>query len=448
MLATSVNEHIDYAFLVMHMTWRKPLSGPGNDQGAIFTMTQKIEFNLRLCEMSDSDLDLTQRNLVMAFLPYLGSPLSGSDVSRQAFKLIGTALASLQGPLGPWELAWGPGVFQVVSGAVAANTMFVARHQQTRELFISIAGTNPFSAYAWLAEDFDVDRSRGWGYGKAPAGAATSKATLTGLRALQGMVPESGIPGQNRTLAQFLREELDRGDGPVAITVSGHSLGGALSPTLALWLLDTRKEWDLRARAAISVYAYAGPTPGNDDFASYIDRRFGDRLHRIFNPLDVVTHAWHVAELAELKALYTPAIPRDELWDKAVDFLIATTNGINYRQIDRRAIPLDGRIKEELVSRWLPPVVNLVGQVLYQHTLAYFELLGLAYPEQRSVLGRRLARQTDAIASELLQRAGVWAPLSRVLGAGLRLFTEAYSRTPLMPSPVPETGAPATHGTQ
>jgi hypothetical protein len=407
-------------------------------------MSYQIEFNPQLCEMSDEGLDLTQRNLIMAFLPYLGSPLSGSDVSQQAFKLVRAALESLKGPLGPWELAWGPGVFQALPGAVPANTMFVARHEQTRELFISIAGTNPFSAYAWLAEDFDVDQTRAWDYGEPPEGVATSKATLTGLRALQGMVPPPGVPGENRTLAEFLAAQLDEETEPVAMTVSGHSLGGALSPTLALWLLDTQKEWDHRMRAMISVYAYAGPTPGNDDFASYIDDRFSDRLHRIFNPLDIVTHAWNVADLVALKALYTPEISRDVLWDKAVDFLIATTNGINYQQIDPSAVPLDGKLKKELVSRWMPPVVNLVGQVLYQHTLAYFELLGLAYPEKQSALGRQLAHQTNAIASEILKRAGVWAPLSQVMGASLRLFAEAYSRTPLVPSPVPDTSAPKT----
>ncbi len=118
-----------------------------------------------------------------------------------------------------------------------------------------------------------------------------------------------------------------------------------------------------------------------------------------------------------------------------------TTGGI---QIDPCAVPLDGKVKKELVSRWMPPVVNLVGQVLYQHTLAYFELLGLAYPEKQSALGRQLAHQTNAIASEILKRAGVWAPLSQVMGASLRLFAETYSRTPLVPSPVPETSVPKT----
>jgi hypothetical protein len=403
-------------------------------------MTDQIQFNPQLCDMSAKDLDLAQRNLIMAFLPNLGSPLSGSNVSQQAFKLMTLALESLQGPLGPWDLVWGPGVFQVVPRAIPANTMFVARHLQTGELFISIAGTNPFSAFAWLAEDFDVDQTRAWGYGEAPEDAATSKATLTGLRVLQGMVPPAGIPGENNTLAKFLQAHIEQEAEPVAITVSGHSLGGALSPTLALWLLDTQTEWDPYTRATISVYASAGPTPGNDAFASYIYDRLGESLHRIFNPLDVVTHAWDVADLAELKALYTPAIPREALWDQAVDFLIARTNGISYQHFDPQAVPLVGEIKKELVSRWLPPVVHLVGQVLYQHTLAYFELLGIAYPEKQSALGRHLAHQTNAIVSEILQRAGVWAPASLVLGASLRLFTEAYSRIPLVPSPIPKIG--------
>ncbi len=405
-------------------------------------MTSRIEFNPQLCEMSAKRLDLRQRNLILAFLPYLGTPLSGSDVSQDARKLVEAALEALKKPLGPWELVWGPGVFQVLPGAVPANTMFVVRQKRTGELFISIAGTNPFSAYAWFAEDFDVDETRAWGYGDAPEGVATSKGTLTGLRALQAMVPPPGVPGKNQRLVDFLEEYLGKESEPVEVTVSGHSLGGVLSPTLALWLLDTQKEWDHNTRAMLSVYAYAGPTPGNGDFASYIDERFGDRLHRIFNPFDAATHVWNVSDVAKLKALYTPEIRRNVLWDKAADFIIAATNGIHYKQIDKSAEPLPGKVKEELVWRWVPTLVNLVGQVLYQHTLAYFELLGVAYPEKQSAVGRQLAHQPDAIASEILKRVGVGPVFARALGAGLRVFAEAYSRIPFVPSPVPEVSAP------
>ena len=408
-------------------------------------MTSPAEFSPRLRKAAKK-LDPAERNLIMAFLPYLGAPLSGPNVGQRAHELVEAGLAFFKRSIGPWKLAWGPGVFQVVPGATPANTMFVAEHQETGELFVSIAGTNPFSAYAWFVEDFQVSETRPWGHGDAPQSVAISEGTLKGLLALQGMVPSPGIPGENVTLASFLAERFAVEGDPVEMTVSGHSLGGALSPTLALWLLDTQKQWDHHTRAMISVYAYAGPTPGNGDFASYIDARFGDRLHRIANRLDVVPHAWNVGDLANLKALYTPTLPRDPLWDKAVDFTIAATNGIQYRQIDPSPVLLDGKVKEDLVWRWSPRLLDIATQVLYQHTLAYFELMGLEYPEARSGLGRHLAQQTNAFASELLRRAGAGALLSNALAAGLRVFAEAYSRTPFVPSPLPETSAPKARG--
>ena len=406
-------------------------------------MRSPVAFNPRLRDTERPDgRDPVKRNLIMAFLPYLGAPLSGRDATEKTRELVASGLQFFQPLIGPWKLVWGPGVFQVLPDAIPANTMFLAEHEETGELLVSIAGTNPFSAYAWFVEDFEVGETRAWSHGDAPNGAALSMGTLKGLLALQGMVPPTGMPGANVSLEEFLRERFAAKGGRVELTVSGHSLGGALSPTLGLWLLDTQKEWDRHDRAMISVYAYAGPTPGNEAFAAYFEARFGDRAHRIANPLDVVTHAWNVGDLAAVKALYTPKIPRDALWDKAVDVAIAGTNGIRYRQIDARAILLDGRVKQDLVWRWLPALVNLSAQVLYQHTLAYFELLGLEYPEERSGLGRTLARQTDAFAHEILARTRWEAPFSRPLSVGLRLLAEVYSRTPLLPSPLPEMSAP------
>ena len=164
-------------------------------------------------------------------------------------------------------------------------------------------------------------------------------------------------------------------------------------------------------------------------------------MHRIFNPFDVVANGWHVSDLAPLKALYTPDVARSVLWDRAVDYLISRTNGINYRQIDAQAKPLPGRVNQDLIWPWMPSIVNVIGQILYQHTLAYFDLLGVAYPETRAALGRQLARESERIANEVLKHAGVWEPLARLLGTNLRLFSGAYSRLPLVPSPIPETAA-------
>lgn len=406
-------------------------------------MKSPVAFNPRLRE-TVGKLDPrnpAKRNLIMAFLPNLGAPLSGPDVNEKAHELIAAGLEFFRPLIGPWKLVWGPGVFQVVPGAIPANTMFVAEHEESGELFVAIAGTNPFSAYAWFGENFNVSETRAWRYGDAPESVAVSTGMLNGLLALQGMVPLTGIPGENVTLESFLEARFAVEGDPVGMTVSGHSMGGAFSPTLALWLLDTQKQWDHHDRAMISVYTYAAPTSGNDAFASYFDARFGDRAHRIANPLDVVTHAWNVGDLADVKALYTPEIPRDALWDKAADAAIAATNGIRYRQIDPSPLLLNGKVKRDLVWGWAPPLLNLAAQALYQHTLAYFELMGLEYPEERSGLGRHLARQTDALAKEILSRAGVGTLPARVVAAGLGLFTEVYSRTPFVPSPVPEISA-------
>ncbi len=402
-------------------------------------MTSRIKFNPQLCATPEKSLDLLQRNLVLAFIPYLGAPLSGFDVSRQTCQLVSDAFDALSGPLGPWTLLWGPGIFQAVPGAVPANTMFLAELGHTGELFISIAGTNPFSPYAWFAEDFDVDESRAWTYGKGNANGAISMATLTGLRALQGMVPPRE-PGKNKTLVEFLRGYLKKRRKNVPVTVAGHSLGGALSPTLALWLLDTQADWDPHMHAEISVYAYAGPSPGDADFAAYIEKRFGPSMHRIFNPMDVVPHAWDVDDLSELKALYTPDLRRDPLWDRAVDFLISASEGIDYKQICSSPTELAGRVKTEIAFPLAPPIVNLVSQLLYQHTLAYFELLEVTFPEKRSSLGRHLSSQTGIATREIFSRAGVWSPVSALGGVLVRSFTESWSRMPMVPSPIPEVG--------
>src|SRR5215471_18196826 len=98
-----------------------------------------VAFNPRLRETEQADVrDPAKRNLILAFLPYLGAPLSGRDAHDKTRELVAGGLEFFQPSIGPWKLVWGPGVFQVVPDAVPANTMFVAEHEETGELFISI----------------------------------------------------------------------------------------------------------------------------------------------------------------------------------------------------------------------------------------------------------------------------------------------------------------------
>lgn len=376
---------------------------------------------------------LVQRNLIIAFLPYLGVP---STIEQFTAQLIVAGLEFFAPLIGPWRLVWGPGVYKSALELTSSNTMFVAEQQDTKELFIGVAGTNPFSAYAWFVEDFQVSETRPWIYGSAPECAAISKGTLRGLLAQQTMVPPDGVPGANLSLQRFLTERFAEKGDPVELTVSGHSLGGALSPAVGLWLLDTRDEWDPHKRATISVYAYAGPPPGNAAFADYAHARFEGRLHRIANSLDPVVHAWHIPEIVDLKVLYTPFLSRDRFWDKAVDFAVGATNGIDYRQLDPNALILDGKLYTELEWRWAPKLVPWIMQAIFQHTVAYFELLGLEYPERHRGLVEHLVAQVGRFAEAIVQRIEGPPMLDPVLHTHfvvhavaevLRLFAQAYA---------------------
>ena len=93
------------------------------------------------------------------------------------------------------------------------------------------------------------------------------------------------------------------------VTVTGHSKGGALAPTLALWLKETQtargdnRGWDDSGQATIRCVTFAGPTPGNAAFAKRIESALPDH-HRIANDRDIVTHAWEKGQLAALGQLY------------------------------------------------------------------------------------------------------------------------------------------------
>ena len=101
-------------------------------------------------------------------------------------------------------------------------------------------------------------------------------------------------------LLTFLRTQAESSAVPLDVVVTGHSKGGALAPTVALWLAETRDPqavpptqcWDPSGRAKVRCYAFAGPTPGNAAFATRVERKLDQGHHRIVNTNDVVTHAW------------------------------------------------------------------------------------------------------------------------------------------------------------
>ncbi len=233
---------------------------------------------------------------------------------------------------GAWELVWGPGGVGGRSGAwqVLNNAVYVAycpavtlpnQSQPVPVYVVAIAATNPASLYDWVVEDAwvkDTVAFEGWNplappYTKYDQVSLTtpliSMGTALGVGKLLGLTAPANAAGAGQSLSQFLAG-LNPPTG-TTLCFTGHSLAGALAPTLALYL---KTQSQLAAFDQVLVYPSAGATPGNGAFAKLYQKSFpavttGTAPYQAWNldmvnTLDVVPHAWAPGTLAQIPGLY------------------------------------------------------------------------------------------------------------------------------------------------
>ncbi len=201
--------------------------------------------------------------------------------------------------------------------------------------------------------------------------------SFNALRFLAGgaRLRESLAPGV--TLVAFLQAAVTAGDGaPVRVTVTGHSKGGALAPTLALWLADTQGPpanddvvaWDPERRATVHSVAFAGPTAGNAAFAAHSDAVIGARCHRVVNPLDAVPQAWELDTFTTIPTLYRGAAPIGIVADLCAE-IAADGARWGYTHV--------GTHVTNLATHEDPLYDDFLAQAGHQHMAAYLEAFGL-----------------------------------------------------------------------
>jgi hypothetical protein len=182
-----------------------------------------------------------------------------------------------------------------------------------------------------------------WPYNDASSAGKIARGTKIGLDVLLNTLTDDGL-----SLSQFLGKQVEDSTKPLSITVAGHSLGGALSPAVALALLDTQgssSHWDPSSTASIAVQPSAGPTPGNEVWRDYYDSRLCKATDRLWNHIDIVPHAWQLSMLEEIPSLYNPSIPTSTLITKLVG--LAKLNSKlagNMQQICPTTKPLAGTV--------------------------------------------------------------------------------------------------------
>ena len=179
-------------------------------------------------------------------------------------------------------------------------------------------------------------------------------------------------------LLSFLKAAVASASGRVDLVVTGHSKGGALAPTLALWLAETQGSaaeayrWDPDQRATVGCYAFAGPTAGNAAFAQRSNERIGARCHRIFNPLDVVPRAWVPQDMRGIGRLYDAAVVRPiaGLGSLANDIAdVVETEKLGYTHIGNDVQELPGALNND--KR------DFAAQLVHQHLQAYLDKMGI-----------------------------------------------------------------------
>jgi len=262
---------------------------------------------------------------------------------------------------GAWEPLW---VAEKVADPV--TFAFLARHQGTGAYVLAIRGTypDPFNRAYW--DDGNLDKPFGtmqpWP-GAQSRSAKVAKGTWSAFQVLLALEKDELSTLPQKTLEQALLA-LPAG---TVLTVTGHSLGGTLAPVIALWLSERPNA------VAAKVFAFAGMTPGNRQFA----RLFGagtllaDRVFRFNNPLDTVPYGWD--RVWQTHDFYRPK-PRGGI---LVTLIVGITKLclIPYRfTAIGEEYPLPGKVQPTAVDHGL--IAYLLENLTQHLPVTYLTLLG------------------------------------------------------------------------
>ncbi len=239
---------------------------------------------------------------------------TAEQVAENAAKKLNQVLDNQQviALIGRWQLAWGPYVFKSSPNVFGADDMMCVYQSMDdpSQYVIGIAGTNFLSPYSIINQDVIINPMVDWAYGDKVG--QITQGTHVGLTNLLTL----GQNGQN--LSDFLRQSVfDNGasGGAINIGVAGHSLGGTLTPALAMYLRDTQSEYDPQQRAVFNVTPSAGLTPANKQWVNHYDSVLGAVTDRLWNAKDVAPHLWQLGMVAQIPTLYSPYIPRSVIID-------------------------------------------------------------------------------------------------------------------------------------
>lgn len=289
------------------------------------------------------------------------TPLPGESVPQQQGRMYADIDSALRTALPGWEVAWGPGL-----SADRANMMYIAGNRGSNEYAVVIRGTDWSFVLDWL-EDFTSVLQIAAPYNGSVSIAA---GTWAGITTINGLIAPNNATGAPQTAMQFLRA-LPPG---AQIYTTGHSLGGCLASAYAPWLVS-----EGIGNGSMKVMTFAGPSAGNQAFASYFNQMFGSRAIRYYNTLDLVPNAWATLPAIEQLYLPWPACPAyvTDVIEWALPYIPAYVQPGSIAS--GTAVPLPGTIHFGSLATLDDPISDVIWayEVAQQHASTYYaQLLG------------------------------------------------------------------------
>lgn len=296
---------------------------------------------------------------------------------------------SVKAKIGDWSVVWGPVIFSKDSltlsdSCVVDNLLVLFKNNsldnKAPNYVLATSGTNDISKFGWIDEDFDAYAMKYWPM-KTEAtsitefvstlrnrpvctrectGAAVSAGTSTGLINLLQM------KDLDTSIWKSLHKQIETGD---TLAVAGHSLGGALSPSLALVLKQYQDEWNPDQTARIIAYPTAGASPGNLDFGRYFYNQIDSINFRgKMNVLDIVPHAWQIDLLDIIPALYKSVIDPPCIMKTLVDSIgIKLDSSFGTRDVYRTLYD-----SGDLLTGKFHPTIKIKGLLIEDRVVADF----------------------------------------------------------------------------
>lgn len=258
-------------------------------------------------------------------------------------------------------VVWGPA--QASKEDASYSLAYITQGRNASEYTVVIRGTELDSWDAWVTEDFDTHKTEPLTnlIPGAPAGARISQGTYNGIHDLNDLV------SNGQSIVQFLQQAK-----PQYLYVTGHSLGGTLTPVMYAYL---KSILDVGGRGpGMALWSFAGLTPGNGDFNTYLDSLGNPAFPwRHYNTLDIAPDCW--GNKAGIETIYSPTIPYGEPEKLVIELLFLRAADGHYAQPPAGGVPLPGTMQPETgFLRW-------GDEAAYQHhSTTYQGLVLQQYP--------------------------------------------------------------------